>query len=103
MARVPANQFTQLMEAITASQRHMDAKFTEFQVEIWQGQEDAAKALKRAKYKKPYTYPKKGNEEQAVINSEVDEAIPKAEEQLAEIAPPTLPALQKARDSHKNG
>ena len=67
---ISPDQFTQLMEAITAFQTRMDEKFSEFQVEVRQGQEEAAvKALKRARYEKPYTFKRKGNEEQATFNA----------------------------------
>ena len=61
---VPApNQFAQLLEAITSSQTTMERRFTEFRDEVRQGQEDAAaKALKRARLEKPYTFRRKGNE-----------------------------------------
>ena len=39
---ISPDQFTQLMEAITASQTRMDEKFSEFQIEVRQGQEEAA-------------------------------------------------------------
>ena len=58
---VSAGQFAQLMEAITASQTRMDERFAEFRTEVRQGQEDAAaKALKRARYEKPYEFKRKG-------------------------------------------
>ena len=42
-----ADQFAQLMSAITSSQLRMDAKLAQFQEEICQGQEEAAaEALK---------------------------------------------------------
>ena len=66
---VSSGQFVQLLEAINSSQKCMEEQFEEFRAEVCQGQEDAAaKAMKRAKYKKPYTYKRKGNEEQATFN-----------------------------------
>ena len=65
---VSSGQFAQLLEAINSSQTRMEERFEEFRTEVRQGQEDAAaKALKRAKYEKPYTYQRKGNEEQATF------------------------------------
>ena len=46
-----------------------------------------AKALKRARYEKPYLFQQKGNEEPAVFNSKVEEAIGKAKEQYVEVGP----------------
>ena len=69
LCRFPNDQFSQLMEAITSSQRCMDDKLAQFQAEVHHGEEGAAmKALKWAKYEKPYAYRKKGNKEQAVFN-----------------------------------
>ena len=72
-----------------------------------QGQEEAAtKALKRAKFEKPYTYRRKGNEEQAVFNSRLDETVAEAETELAVVSPgaptPTT-AISKARECLKKG
>jgi hypothetical protein len=82
----------------------MEERFEEFRTEVRQGQEDAAaKALKRAKYEKPYTYKRKGNEEQATFNAKLDEKIAEAEVELAEAGPSTTPALQRAKDVLKQG
>ena len=44
------NHFVKLMNTISASQRRMDEKLVQFQVEVRHGQEEAAaKALKRAR------------------------------------------------------
>ena len=52
---IAPDQFSQLMEAIASSQTRMEHRFAEFRDEVCQGQEDAAsKALKRAKFEKPY-------------------------------------------------
>ena len=98
------DQFTQLMEAITASHSHMDAKFVEFQAEIRQGQEEAtAKSLNRVKYEKPYSFKKKGNEEQAVFNSKVEETLAEAKEQITDAGSTASPVLQGARDAINKG
>ena len=81
---IAPGQSTQLLEAITSSQTRMEQRFAEFRDEVRQGQEEAAtKALKRAKFEKPYTYRRKGNEEQAVFNSRLDETVAEAETELA--------------------
>ena len=54
---ISSDQFALLMEAIASSQMQMEDKFTKFQAEVRQGQEDAAaKALKRACYNRPYVF-----------------------------------------------
>ena len=81
---VSGNQFAQLMAAIESSQSRMDEKLAQFQEEIRQGQEDAAsRALKWARYDKPYVFKKRGNEEQASFNAKVDEALVQAESDLS--------------------
>ena len=66
----------------------MDEKFHHFQEDIRQGQEDsAAKALKRAKYDKPYVFKRKGNEAQALFKAKVDEALVQADSDIADISP----------------
>ena len=52
-----ADNFSQLMTTITASQLVVDAKLQQFHEEILQGQEEAAtKVVKRACYEKLYTF-----------------------------------------------
>ena len=72
-----------------------------------QGQEEAAtKALKRAKFDKPYAYRKKGNEEQAVFNSCLDKTVAEAETELAAAspgAPTSATAITEARKCLKKG
>ena len=80
----------------------MERRFTEFRDEVRQGQEDAAaKALKRARLEKPYTFRRKGNEEQAVFNGRLDETVAEAEAELA--AAPTSVAqsqgIMRARET----
>ena len=100
-------QFTQLLEAITSSQTRMERWFAEFRDEVRQGQEEAAtKALKRAKFDKPYAYRKKGNEEQAVFNSCLDETVAEAETELVAAspgAPTSATAITKAHECLKKG
>ena len=62
---VARESFSQLIQAIGSSQARMEEKFSHFQSEVQQGQEEAAtKALNRARFEKPYTYKRKGNEAQ---------------------------------------
>ncbi len=105
---ITQDQFAQLMSAISASQTRMDGQFAEFKAEVRQGQEDiASKAVKKARYEKPYTYKRKGNEEQANFNARVDETLADAESDLAlAVAGPataTTPALQRVKESLKKG
>ena len=98
------DQFAQLMDAISATQTHMDVKFAEFQPEVHGGQKHAVvKALKRARHEKPYEYKRKGNEEQVAFNAKLDEAVVEAETQLEEAGPSTAPALQRAKEALKSG
>ena len=94
------------MSAISTSHSRMDAKLAEFREEIRQSQEDAAaKALKRARFDKPYVFKKRGNEEQASFNSKVDEALAQAESDLASVAagPALAPAVQRVKDGIRRG
>ena len=51
------------------------------------GQEEAAtKALKRAKFEKPYSYRRKGKKEQAIFNS-LNETVAEADTELAMKSP----------------
>ena len=88
---ISSDQFAQLMGAITESHSRMEEKLGEFRTEVRQGQEEAAaKALKRARYEKPYAFKRKGNEEQAEFNAKVDETAAEAEAELMEQEPPQL-------------
>lgn len=104
---VTQDQFSQLMEAISASESQMADRFQQFQVKVRQGQEDvAAKSLKRAKYDKPYTLKCRGNEEQSNFNARVDESLVEAEDELASLAAASTtsaPVVQKARDAVQKG
>ena len=62
-----------------------------------------AKALKRARYEKPYEYKRKGNQEQAAFNAKVDEAVAEAELHIEEAGPSTAPALERAKEALKKG
>ena len=82
----------------------MEERFAEFRAEIRLGQEDAAaKALKRARYEKPYEYKRKSNQDQAAFNAKVDEAVAEAEHQIEEAGPSTAPALERAKEALKKG
>ena len=61
------------------------------------------KALKRARYEKPYTFKRKGNEEQATFNAKLDETVADAESELTEAGPAAAPALQRAMEAIKKG
>ena len=103
---VSANQFAQLMSAINATQSRLDAKLAEFQKEILQGQEvAAAKAVKRARYEKPYTYRRRGNKEQATFNARVDETLAQAESDLASVTagPTATTALRRVKEAIQQG
>ena len=103
---VSDDQFAQLMSAITDLQARMDRKLAQFKDEIHQGQEEAAsRALKRARYDKPYTFRKRGNEEQANFNAKVDETLAQAESDLSlvERGPTPSAAVQRVKDAIKKG
>ena len=61
------------------------------------------KALKRARYEKPYEYKRKSNQDQAAFNAKVDEAVAEAEHQIEEAGPSTAPALERAKEALKKG
>ena len=103
---VSADQFAQLMSAINATQSRLDTKLAEFQEEIRQGQEvAAAKAVKRARYEKPFTYRRRGNEEQATFNARVDESLAQAEGDLASVTagPSATSALRRVKEAIQQG
>ena len=63
----------------------MHDELSAFKDEVHQGQEEAAtKAIKRARFEKPYQYKKKGKEEQASFNACVDEALAEVQLELPE-------------------
>ena len=91
-----------ILNEIRESQRKLSSKFVQFRDEIKRGQEDAAeKALKRVRREKPYVYKRKGNEEQAIFNEKVEEAIASAQLELE--GPSTSAAIGKARKSLEQG
>ncbi len=61
----------------------------------------ATAALKRAKHDKPYSFKKKGNEEQATFNARIDEALAETQSTLAGAG--TSPALERAQQSLERG
>ena len=97
--------FSQLIQAIESSQARMEEKFARFQSEVRQGQEEAAtKALKRARFEKPYSFRRKGNEAQALFNAKVDETLAQAESDAASVAGPSAaPALQRVVEALRKG
>ena len=105
---IAPDQFSQLMEAIASSQTQMEHRFAEFWDEVRKGQEDAAsKALKRAKYEKPYIYRRKSNEEQSIFNSCLDETVAEAETELTAASSNTTlsstTAIARARECLQRG
>ena len=102
-AGITPDQFSQLMEAIQASQERIDGKLAEFRDEVRIGQEDAAaKALKRVHLEKPYAFRRKGNEEQATFNSKLEDAIQEAQAEIAGHGG-TSPALDRAKAALQKG
>ena len=73
------------MDAIHASEERLDSKLAEFRTEVREGQEQAATtALKRVRRDKPYNFKRKGNEEQAAVNTRLDETLAEAQAELDE-------------------
>ena len=103
---IGANSLAQLMEAIESSHTRMEEKFAQFRSEVRLGQEEAAaKALKRARYEKPYSFKKKGNEAQALFNSKLDETLSQAQSDAASFAtdPSAAPALRRVTEGLQKG
>ena len=103
---ISIDQFTELLAAINNIQRSVDSKLAQFQEEVRQGQEEAAaKALKRARYERPYAFKKRGNEEQAAFNAKVDEALAEAEGELSSIPATTVstPAVRRMKEAIQKG
>ena len=99
---VSSDQFAQLMAAIQASQERFDNKFAEFRAEVRQGQEDAAaKAVKKVRHEKPYSFKRKGNEEQAGFNEKVEDAI--AEAQIHLSGDGSAPVIERAQEALAKG
>ena len=94
------------MQTIEASQVRLEEQLAQFQAEMREGQEEAAaKALKRARYEKPYSFKKKGNEAQALFNAKLDETLAQAETDAAAVVtgPPSAPALQRVIEGLQKG
>ena len=99
-AAMTQDQFALLMGAFSALQ----ANGGEFRAEIRLGQEDAAaKALKRARYEKPYEYKRRSNQDQVAFNAKVDEAVAEDEHQIEEAGASTAPVLERAKETLKKG
>ena len=64
-----------------------------------------AKALKRDKYERPYSFKKRGNEEQATLNAKVDETFAEAESELSFIPATSVftPALRRNKEVIQKG
>ena len=103
---VAGDQFAQIMDAIKASQDRLDSKLAEFRSEVRQGQEQAAAtALKRARQDKPYAFKKKSNEEQARVNSRIDETLAEAQAELDDHTSAAGPSatVSRAQDAIARG
>ena len=103
---VSANQFRELMSAITVTKDRMDEKLAKFQDKIRQGQEEAAmRTIKRSRYEKSYVFRKHGNEEQASFNAKVDETLAQAEINLSgvEHGSAATSAVQRIREAIQKG
>ena len=88
------------MNAIQASQEPSDSKLAEFWAEVQEGQEQtAATALKHVQRDKPYNFKHKGNEEQAAVNTRLDEALAEVQAELDEFTS----ALGHAQESITRG
>ena len=81
-----ANQFSQLLEAIQRSKREIDAsleaKLADFCDEVRGSQEKAAESAACRAQREPFSFKKKGNQEQFRVTEEIDEALLQAEQEL---------------------
>ena len=94
------------MQMIESAQARMEKKFSRFQAEVRQGQEEAAsKAQKRACYEKPYSFKRKGTEVQATFNARLDKILgqPKCDIATIPFDPATAPACQRMVKSLRKG
>ncbi len=92
------------IQATQAIQAGFESQFAKFKADMRKGHEDAATAaLRCARHDKPYSYKKKGNEEQAILNARVDEAFAKAESILAGAGAGTWTALERMQQSLQKG
>ncbi len=99
---VTPDQFATLLETFKSSHERLESRFGEFKAEIQRSQDEAAaKAVKRARYEKPYAFKKKGNEEQAAFNSRISESMAEAETELTGVA--ASPALERAQAALEKG
>ena len=99
---ISQDQFGQLMQAISSSRMDFASQLSSFKQEIRQSQDEvASKALKKVKLDKPFTYRRKGNEEQATFNSKVESAVAEAQAELDSI--PTSPVVVRAQEALKRG
>ena len=97
-------QFGQLMQAIRGSQDRLDEKLADFRAEIRHSQEEAAaKAIQRSRHEKPYTFRKKGHEEQYRFNSRLAETISEGQTELASAGTSTGTAVERAQKALEKG
>ena len=90
-------QFAQLLAAIENNRERMDVQLAEMRMEMRQSQDEAAaKAVKRVRRDKAYVYRKKGNEEQAHFNHQVEEVVADATAELT--AAGSSPAIGRAQE-----
>ena len=101
---ISGDQFAKLMDAIQASQARMDTKLAEFQNQVCRSQDEAAaKAVKKSRSAEaPYQYKKKGNEAQAKFNSEVEDAVQEAMDEL-EGEPRPSQSVERAKAALEKG
>ena len=73
----------------------METQFVELKEQVKCGQEEAAaKAVKCTQHERPYSFKKKGNEEQSVFNTKVEESLLETEAELARVE--STPVLEHA-------
>ena len=100
----PTADMAAILKDIRESQKKLSDKFVNFQEEVKRGQEDAAtKALKRVRREKSYVYRRKGNEEQALFNEKVEDAIIAAQAEVEDAPGPSSGALENAKKSLEQG
>ena len=101
-----SEQFNHLMESIESTRTQLEQKLAEFKAEVRNGQEKAAaSAVHKVRQETPYTFKRKGNQEQFRANQRIDETLIIAETEL-ESVPDTAPSaatIKKARESLAEG
>ena len=105
VASISVEQISELLAAINNTQRSVNSKLAQFQEEVWQGQEEAAaKALKSAKYERPYSFKKRGNEEQVTFNAKMDETLTEAKSELSSFSAASVftPAVRRIKEVIQN-